>query len=124
MHRLINFRPATHNGFVWSGDRRLPIEGYGTMTVSTGNRILLLEDVAFCPRLLTTLVSLRQLRKKGYYWDNQTNPRPFDGAIRPLCGPYKTDMASLYWNTNLKDSQSPHLQCIARRSQRGSSEHP
>lgn len=34
----------------------------------------MLEDVAYCPRLLTTLVSLRQLRKKGYYWDNQEDP--------------------------------------------------
>ncbi|RKK13997.1 hypothetical protein BFJ67_g18001, partial [Fusarium oxysporum f. sp. cepae] len=28
----------------------------------------------YCPRLLTTLVSLRQLRKKGFYWDNRCNP--------------------------------------------------
>ncbi|RMZ87426.1 hypothetical protein DV736_g5352, partial [Chaetothyriales sp. CBS 134916] len=44
------------------------------MAVGLGNGILLLDDVAYCPRLLTTLVSLRQLRKKGYYWDNETDP--------------------------------------------------
>lgn len=40
----------------------------------TRTRALLLEDVAYCPRLLTTLVSLRQLRKKGLYWDNRRDP--------------------------------------------------
>ncbi|KAG6999890.1 Retrovirus-related Pol polyprotein from transposon TNT [Fusarium oxysporum f. sp. conglutinans] len=45
------------------------------MTVRlTGTRALLLEDVAYCPRLLTTLVSLRQLRRKGLYWDNRHDP--------------------------------------------------
>jgi hypothetical protein len=35
---------------------------------------MLLEDVAYCSRLLTTLIALRELRKKGIYWNNQKNP--------------------------------------------------
>jgi hypothetical protein len=35
---------------------------------------MLLEDVAYYPRLLTTLVALRELRKKGIYWNNQKDP--------------------------------------------------
>jgi hypothetical protein len=34
---------------------------------------MLLEDVAYCSRLLTILVALRELRKKGIYWNNQKN---------------------------------------------------
>lgn len=37
-------------------------------------KLLLLEDVAYCPSLLTTLVSLRQLLKKGFYWDTRHKP--------------------------------------------------
>jgi hypothetical protein len=35
---------------------------------------MLLKDVAYYSRLLTTLVALRELRKKGIYWNNQKNP--------------------------------------------------
>lgn len=74
-NRLARFQQAIPGDFIWAGDRKLPILGYGTMTIRlTGTRVLMLEDVAYCPRLLTTLVSLRQLRKKGFYWDNRGNP--------------------------------------------------
>lgn len=33
-----------------------------------------LEDVGLCPTLLTTLVSINQLHRKGYYWDNEKRP--------------------------------------------------
>ncbi|KAG6996633.1 Retrovirus-related Pol polyprotein from transposon RE1 [Fusarium oxysporum f. sp. conglutinans] len=73
--RLASLQPAIPGDCIWAGDRKLPILGYGTMTVRlTGTRALLLEDVAYCPRLLTTLVSLRQLRRKGLYWDNRHDP--------------------------------------------------
>jgi hypothetical protein len=44
------------------------------MAVKFGSRIMLLDDVAYCPDLLTTLVSLRQLRRRGLYWDNSQDP--------------------------------------------------
>lgn len=93
--RLVNYRQAPDHDFVWSGDRKLPIHGYGTMTVQLGSRVLLLNDVAYCPRLLTTLVSLRQLRGRGYYWDNKNDPttlRRKDGSListlQDRCGQY------------------------------------
>ena len=43
------------------------------MPVRTGPTVLHLENVALCPRLLTILVSLRQLRRKGIFWDNEHN---------------------------------------------------
>lgn len=72
--RLVNPRPATHDDYIWSGDRQLPVTAYGTMLVRTGNSVLHLENVALCPRILTTLVSLRQLRRKGMFWDNEHDP--------------------------------------------------
>lgn len=72
--RLFNIRLTENDDFVWSGDRQLPVTAYGTMLVKAGKHILHLEDVALCPSLLTTLVSLRQLRRKGYYWDNEHDP--------------------------------------------------
>jgi hypothetical protein len=68
--RLINYKLALIGDEVWSGDKILPILGYETIILKMGNQIMLLENVAYCPRLLTTLVALRELRKKGIYWNN------------------------------------------------------
>jgi hypothetical protein len=38
------------------------------------NQTILLKDIAYYSRLLTTLIALRKLRKKGIYWNNQKNP--------------------------------------------------
>jgi hypothetical protein len=72
--RLFDTKPATHDDYLWAGDRQLPVLAYGTMPVRTGPTVLHLENVALCPRLLTTLVSLRQLRRKGIFWDNEHDP--------------------------------------------------
>ncbi|RKK11109.1 hypothetical protein BFJ65_g15101 [Fusarium oxysporum f. sp. cepae] len=101
-NRLARFQPAIPGDFIWAGDRKLPILGYGTMTIRlTGTRVLMLEDVAYCPRLLTTLVSLRQLRKKGFYWDNRCNPttlrrldRTIACTIHDLYGQYVIEYQS------------------------------
>jgi hypothetical protein len=65
--RLINYKLAPINDKMWSGDRALPILGYETMILKIRNQTMLLENVAYCPRLLTILVALRELRKKGIY---------------------------------------------------------
>ena len=101
-NRLARFQQAIPGDFIWAGDRKLPILGYGTMTIRlTGTRVLMLEDVAYCPRLLTTLVSLRQLRKKGFYWDNRCNPttlrrldRTIACTIHDLYGQYVIEYQS------------------------------
>ncbi|KAH7465077.1 hypothetical protein FOMA001_g13637 [Fusarium oxysporum f. sp. matthiolae] len=101
-NRLARFQQAIPGDFIWAGDRKLPILGYGTMTIRlTGTRVLMLEDVAYCPRLLTTLVSLRQLRKKGFYWDNRRNPttlrrldRTIACTIHDLYGQYVIEYQS------------------------------
>jgi hypothetical protein len=35
---------------------------------------MLLKNVAYYLRLLTILIALRELRKKGIYWNNQKDP--------------------------------------------------
>jgi hypothetical protein len=68
--RLVNHRSALENDHIWSDNKASPILGYGTMVVKLGSRIMLLNNVAYCPDLLTILVSLRQLRRRGLYWNN------------------------------------------------------
>jgi hypothetical protein len=64
--RLINYRAAPESDHIWSGDRVLPILGYGAMAVKLGPHIMLLNNVAYCPNLLITLILLRQLRRRGF----------------------------------------------------------
>jgi hypothetical protein len=65
--RLINYKLALIGDEIWFDDKALPILGYRTMILKIGNQTMLLEDVAYCSRLLITLVALRKLRKKGIY---------------------------------------------------------
>jgi hypothetical protein len=64
---LINYKLAPISNEVWSGNKILLILGYKTMILKIGNQTMLLKNVAYCPRLLITLVTLRELRKKGIY---------------------------------------------------------
>jgi hypothetical protein len=72
--RLINYRLAFIGDKMWSNNKVLPILGYRTMILKMGNQIMLLENVVYCSRLLITLIALRELRKKGIYWNNQKDP--------------------------------------------------
>jgi hypothetical protein len=63
----INYRLALINDEVWSDNRALPILGYKIMIMKMENQTMLLKDVAYCPRLLITLIILWELRKKGIY---------------------------------------------------------
>jgi hypothetical protein len=64
--RLINYRLALIDDEIWFGDRVLPILGYRTIILKIENQTMLLKDVAYYSRLLTTLVALRKLRKKRH----------------------------------------------------------
>ena len=51
------------------------VQGYGNLELPMDDgEILLLDDVAHCPPLLTTIISLRQLRREGFFWDTRTDP--------------------------------------------------
>jgi hypothetical protein len=68
---LINYKLAFINDEIWSDNKALPILGYKTMILKIKNQTMLLENVAYYPRLLTILIALWELRKKGIYWNNQ-----------------------------------------------------
>jgi Reverse transcriptase (RNA-dependent DNA polymerase) len=73
--RFLNFRSADHGDFVWAGEHKVPIQGYGNVDIKIrspkGTRILRLFDVAFCQDFASNLVSLQQLHKRGLWWDNR-----------------------------------------------------
>jgi ABC-type tungstate transport system substrate-binding protein len=56
--RLINYKLALRGDEMRFDDKALLILGYKTIIMKIGNQIMLLEDVAYCLRLLTTLVAL------------------------------------------------------------------
>jgi hypothetical protein len=59
--RLINFRAAPPGDFVWAGDSKVAVLGYGEADIEMNYRktnILHLCEVAFCPDLVCNLVLL------------------------------------------------------------------
>src|SRR5436190_15478766 len=88
--RFLNFRSAQPGDFLWAGDHKVPIQGYGDIDIEiqspNGKRLLRLRDVAFCKNFAANLVSLRQLHKMGYWWDN----RPGFNHIRKANRTYTT----------------------------------
>ena len=73
--RFITFRAAPEGDFVWAGEKKVPIQGYGTVDIAVsspkGNHVLRLFDVAYCANFACNLVSLRRLSRKGYWWDTR-----------------------------------------------------
>ena len=74
--RFLNFRRALPGDYVWAGEHKVPIQGYGEVDIEVksplgSTRILRLFDVAFCKGIVCNLVSLRRLRERGFYWDNR-----------------------------------------------------
>jgi hypothetical protein len=80
--RFINYRPAIHGDFVWAGDHKVAILGYGEVDIEIqgprGKEIFRLVEVAYCKDFACNLVSLRQLHKRGLWWDN----RPGHNCLR------------------------------------------
>jgi hypothetical protein len=80
--RFVNFRTADPGDFVWAGEHRVPIQGYGIVDIRINNpkgpKILRLHEVALCRNFASNLVSLRQLHKRGLWWDN----RPGNNHLR------------------------------------------
>jgi hypothetical protein len=69
--RFLNFQTAPDGDFVWAGEHKVPILGYGDIDIQIrdlkGSRIMRLFDVAYCQNFASNLVSLRQLHKQGYW---------------------------------------------------------
>jgi hypothetical protein len=73
--RFQDLRRARSGDYVWAGDTKVPIQGYGTVEILVQgfqeSRILRLQDVVLCSGMACNLVSLRQPQKRGTWWDNR-----------------------------------------------------
>jgi hypothetical protein len=88
LSRLQDVYPPTLGDYIWAGNTRVWIRGYGRVTVKTQglqcNQTLSLQHVAWCPDFLCNLVSFRLLRRQGIWWENRQDPtslRTRDGSI-------------------------------------------
>jgi hypothetical protein len=96
--RFFNKRPALPDDYIVAGDSRLAVRGYGDVTIQLGTtrKVMRLRDVAFIPSIQCNLVSLRLIRRQGFYWDNRNDPtllrRRVDNSVvcrlRDLHGQY------------------------------------
>ena len=75
---------------MWSGDTKVPIHGLGDVVIpihitptalrSESDvsrhpiRTLRFRGAVYCPTFLCNVVSLRNLRRRGFWWDNRSNP--------------------------------------------------
>ena len=73
--RFQNFRTANPDDYVYAGNARVRILGYREVDIQVQSQsktqILRLYDVVFCEAFAYNLVSLRHLRKRGFWWDNK-----------------------------------------------------
>jgi len=77
LSRFESFRKAPRGDYVLAGSAKVPILGYGkvTMRVDLDNgkkRIFRLHDVAYCPEFVTNIVSYDLLEERGFRWDTKT----------------------------------------------------
>lgn len=78
LHRFKQYpAPAAPRDQVWAGEHPVSIEGYGQVDLKLktrkGTRFLTLSNVAYCPTFACSVVSLRELNKRGIWWDNRHN---------------------------------------------------
>ncbi|KAL2137577.1 hypothetical protein VTI28DRAFT_8991 [Corynascus sepedonium] len=74
--RFNDFRTAIEDRYLWAGNGRLRIRGYGSVDISmstpfNGKQLLRLENVAYIPNFATNVASLRRLREQGFQWDTR-----------------------------------------------------
>lgn len=74
LSRFTRQRQAQHGEFLIAGNTYLPIEYYGTITITietpSGSGIITLLNVAYVADFMTNIVSQDILRSKGLYFDN------------------------------------------------------
>jgi hypothetical protein len=88
LSRLNGVRPPASGYYIWAGTTKVDIQGYGSALITTtgaqGEQTLRLDNVAFCPDFLCSLISFRLLRRQGIWWENRNDPtslRQWDGSI-------------------------------------------
>src|SRR5204863_3548650 len=73
--RFLNYCSAQPGDFLWAGDHKVPIQRYSNVDIEiqspTDKRLMRLCEVVFCKNFTANLVSLCQLHKLSYWWDNR-----------------------------------------------------
>ena len=121
---FLNYCHALPDDFLHTGDTTVLISGYREVDIELispeGNMILCLYDMAFCRNFACNVISLRQLRKRGYYWDNYP---PYNRL-------YRKDRSVIYelqdchgqfvieYNTPEKSAFSLYCHCITLWTER------
>jgi hypothetical protein len=76
-----SFRPPREGeeNAIFAGDAMVPIESYGTMSVTVqtegfpNGRVVTFRNTAYVPSLHTSVVSLKFLNQRGIFWSNRSN---------------------------------------------------
>ena len=70
---FLNYCTAPDHNFLWGGDLKVPIQGYGDMDMQIktpqGSKVMHLFNVTHCERFATNLVSLHCLLPIRYSWN-------------------------------------------------------
>ncbi|XP_044723699.1 integrase core domain-containing protein [Hirsutella rhossiliensis] len=70
---------ATPGDFLWAGESKVPIQGYGDVDVEVegpqGPRLLRLTDAAYCESFACNLISYKHLKRQGVWWDESPGQR-------------------------------------------------
>ena len=86
--RFRNFEKAPSGDYLWAADRKVSIEGYGTVSITVrtpyGTRNLRINDAAFCPTFICNVISLDRLKERDLWWDTRREwecIRQLDGRV-------------------------------------------
>jgi hypothetical protein len=98
--RFVRFRTASAGDYIWAGETKVKIQGYGDVDIQVqgprGRQLFHLTDVALCENFACNIVSLQQLHKRGFWWDN----RPGINQLRRSNGNSTVTVAFLEFHSN------------------------
>lgn len=121
--RVYDFRLPTPGDYIWAGNSKVWIKGYGsidlTLKSNDNTYTLTLHDVAICPDLLCNLVSFRLLRLKGIWWDTKSDPTTLRGAENTIIGIVMEMHGQWVLEYEPLPSASFHARKITTRTKRG-----
>jgi hypothetical protein len=71
LSRFNNFRTAPPGDYLYAGDTKVPIQGYGDvdfyLVLPQGNVILRRYSIVYCKHFTCSIISFQLLRKQGIY---------------------------------------------------------
>jgi len=79
--QFLNFCSAQSDNFLWADDHKVSIQSYNDVNIeiqssndksSNDKRLMRLHEIAFCKNFTVNLISLHQLHKLSYWWDNRS----------------------------------------------------